>query len=119
MIAALLKIRTPMPTAGHYFMDVLRYYGQEFRNDQMMVISGEYIMIPRDIPRVGELMVIDPFTMHTNAAASVSRFEAVRGVLNAAYKQIVGLEEAFEPGQKLRILETVLGKKSALEEDNK
>jgi len=97
MISAFMKIRAPLPSAAHYFVDFLRYYGEEFQFSHMIIVGGEYIMIPKDTPRFDALVVIDPFTMNTNAASSVTEFVKIQTIFKNLYKTINGLWEQYVP----------------------
>lgn len=108
MTSAFLKMSFQLPSVAHYFLEILRYYGEEFKSDQMMIIGGEYITIPKFISPLHTLVVVDPFTTNTNAASSVSQFQLIKELFSRTRKEIITLSEQYESKTDTRILHRVL-----------
>ena len=108
MTSAFLKMSRQLPSVGHYFLEILRYYGEEFKSEQMMIIGGEYITIPKTTPLLDDLTVIDPFTMNTNAASRVKQFVQVKEVFLKVYKKISALSEQYDPKVDTKLLNKIL-----------
>ena len=109
MLTAFLNTCPPLPSAGHYFIEVLRYYGHEFKSDQMAIIQGQYILISSEIINTLGLIVMDPYFPNTNAAANVTQFEQIRELFVNTYEKFNKLADNFDPkAAKYSILDNIL-----------
>ena len=90
MVSAFYNTCPPLPTIGHVFLELLRYYGYVFQNTQMIIAEGEYIVIHADTQILpNELFVLDLFQSNTNAAANVTKFGEIREVFMKTYEEIL------------------------------
>ena len=89
MISAFFNTCPPLPTVGHLFLELLRYYGYVFRNDQMVIAEGEYI-VPHNEPNapLDDLRVMDLFQPNLNASANVIKFGEIRALFKKVYESI-------------------------------
>jgi len=109
MLTAFLYTCPQLHTPAQYFLEILRYYGQEFKSSQMAIIQGQYILIPREMISNCGLMVVDLYMPENNAAASVTKFEEVRELLSNTYEKINKLAETYDPKQtSFSILDKIL-----------
>ena len=98
MLSAFLKSGPCLPTLGHYFLEALRYYGYEFKTDQLMVAQGELIMFKSEIIPSNDLLVLDKFLPDTNAAANITEFERIRQLFCSTHTKLISgitLKEAL------------------------
>ncbi len=108
MLSALLHTCPLLPSVAHYFLEALRYYGEKFQSERMVVVQGEYISIvaPGMVPQ-DELVVADLFCPGVNAAANVTRFKDIRTMFNTTFHKIY--DSAAQPS----ILKAVIAKPDA------
>ena len=97
MITAFLNSCPALPSVGDYFIEILRYFGQEFQSDQMAIIRGQYILIPNEAMYTCGLIVMDPYWPDVNAAAKVTQFEQIRELFSNTYERINKLAEEYNP----------------------
>lgn len=94
MISAFLNTCPSLPSAAHYLIEVLRYYGNEFNSEEMSVIGGKIALV-KFFSSIG-LEVVDPFLYDTNAAASVTKFEEIRLLFRNNYEKLISLSKDFK-----------------------
>lgn len=97
MVTAFLRMRSPLPTPGEYFLDFLRYYWEDFDSSKMEIVNGEGISY-FDIPYVSnQPFIMDIFQTEVNAAANVTRFNEIQDLFKKAYKKIISIKDWASP----------------------
>ncbi len=100
MLQAFLNSAPVCPTTGHYFVEILKYYGTIFDPNAMVVSEGMIMdmLVPvvdpaglaesQAMPLLLLLYVADPFRPEWNAAASVTRFTEIRECFRKTYEKL-------------------------------
>lgn len=89
MISAFFNTCPPLPTIGHVFLELLRYYGYVFQNEQMVIAEGEYIVPYSEASTLSDsLRVMELFQPNVNAAANVVKFGEIRALFIKVYEAV-------------------------------
>ena len=109
MVSAFLNACPSLPTLGHSFVEIVRYYSQDFNPDKMFIDRGEIIVVlPTECPKFADFVVFDPFRIGYNAARNLTRFTDIQELFGATYKCIIDLITKYEAGEEVpQILELV------------
>ena len=107
MVSAFLQMCRNSPSPAECFMELLRYYGKEFKNEQMMIVQGDYVMIMPVQVMSGRLVVTDPFRPGVNTAINVTRFDRVQECMNSMWEKLQKVKEEWKSGNTLKIFEMV------------
>ena len=109
MVSAFLKICPMCPTIAHSFAEILRYYGEEFDGDRMVIHRGEIITLePTEITKSEDILVLDPFRGGINAAATFTRLDELKSLFSSTHRRIMSLQmESSESRKTQSILESI------------
>ena len=96
MVSAFLKSNSYLVSLAHCFLEILKYYGDEFKETQMIIVGGEYITISKTELTPNNLYIVDPFINNTNAASSVRQFANIRSLFMKIYNEVKDVSEQYE-----------------------
>jgi len=115
MVSAFLRMCPQLPSVGECFIEILRYYGQEFNSEKMMIMQGDYVMLMpvRICAGVGMgrwpgLITTDPFRLGVNAAASVTRFTELQRCFMKTWAKVTMMKDRYDNGA---VLDEIIGSK--------
>ncbi len=90
MVSAFWNTCPVLPTAGHYLVETLKYYGKVFNTQYMEVLQEKCISFKADAMFAGnELVVHDMFMPGVNAAANITQFDRIREAFARTYSAIM------------------------------
>ena len=88
MLCAFLKACPAFNSVGYYFMEALRYYGQVFKAEEMLICEGMCLTFKNVITSPSDLVVIDIFMSEVNAAANITQFNKIKALLSESYTKL-------------------------------
>ena len=113
MVSAFLRMCPHLPSVGECFIETLKYYGEVFRSENMMVVHGECVMLippPFTMFKTG-IMICDPYRAGINAAAGVSKFEDLKQLFLDSCNKLAKIRDTYaSEAQKDKVLKQIFSK---------
>ncbi len=107
LVSSFLRVCPNCPSAGHFFAEILRYYGEVFDPRQMFIDRGDIIILqPTEMNLGTEVLVLDPFRTGVNAASTLTRFSEIKALFSRTHSKLVSLVNS---GSEDRKGESILG----------
>jgi hypothetical protein len=112
MVAAFLRICPDCTSIGHSFLEILRYYSNDFDYETMFIDRGEVIVLmSSEYQKLDNLFVVDPFRVGVNSARNLTRFNEIKELFNKSYMKIKDCIEKYESGEQIaNILDKIYDK---------
>lgn len=90
MVSSFLKICPMVPTISYAFAEILRYYGEVFLPEHMIIDKGEIIRLEgADMTKTADILVIDPFRPGVNAALTLTRFSEIKELFSDRHRYLI------------------------------